>query len=54
MTFPGHLFGLLQLSEFEANLTFGPEPIINEDRRVLAAQLWSAVNAQLEPLGVES
>ncbi len=54
MTFPGHLFRLLQLSGFEANLTYGPQPIINEDRRALAAQLWSAVNAQLKPLGVET
>ena len=51
MTFPGHFFRLLQLNEFQANLTFGPHPIINEDRRVLAAQLWSAVNAQLKPVG---
>lgn len=54
MTFPDHLFRLLQLPEFEAKLTFGPQPIINDDRRILAAQLWSAVNAQLEPLEVES
>jgi 1-acyl-sn-glycerol-3-phosphate acyltransferase len=54
MTFAGHLFRLLQLSEFESNLTFGTEPIVNEDRRLLAQQLWSAVNAQIEPLGVET
>lgn len=54
MTFPDHLFRLLQLPEFEAYLTFGPQPIVNEDRRVLTAQLWSAVNAQLEPPGVKS
>ncbi len=54
MTFPGHLFRLLQLSEFQAHLTFGPQPIINEDRRLLAAELWSAVSAQLNPLGVET
>ena len=54
MTFPGHLFRLLQLPAFEAHLTFGAQPIMNEDRRVLAAELWSAVSAQLEPLGVET
>lgn len=54
MTFPGHLFRLLQLSEFEAHLTFGTQPIINDDRRLLAAELWSAVSAQLRPVGVES
>ena len=54
MTFPDHLFRLLQLSEFQARLTFGPEPIVNEDRRLLAAELWSAVSAQLSPVGVET
>lgn len=54
MPFPGHFFRLLQLSGFEARLTFGSQPIVNEDRRLLAAQLWSAVSAQLKPVGVES
>lgn len=54
MTFPDHLFRLLQLSTFEAHLTFGAQPIVNEDRRCLAAELWSAVSAQLKPLGVET
>lgn len=47
MTFGGHVFRLLQLSQFEANLTFGEQPILNNDRHALAADLWSAVNAQL-------
>jgi 1-acyl-sn-glycerol-3-phosphate acyltransferase len=47
MTFPDHLFRLLQLPSFQANLVYGPEPIIAADRRVLAANLWSAVDAQL-------
>jgi 1-acyl-sn-glycerol-3-phosphate acyltransferase len=51
MTFPSHLFRLLQLPEFRAELTFGPDPVVSEDRRILAGQLWSAVAAQLEPLG---
>jgi 1-acyl-sn-glycerol-3-phosphate acyltransferase len=54
MTFHDHLFRLLQLAEFEAKLTFGPQPVIDEDRHVLAAKLWSAVSAQLKPLEVES
>lgn len=54
MTFPDHIFRLLQLSEIEAHLTFGPQPIVNDDRRLLAAELWSAVSAQLSPFGAES
>ena len=54
MTFPDHFFRLLQLSAFEARLTFGTKPIINEDRRLLAAQLWSAVSAQLKPAAVKT
>ena len=53
MTLPGHFFRLLQLSRFEANLTFGEEPIIAGDRRELAAELWSAVSSQFtdDPAG---
>ena len=47
MTFPGHLFRLLQLPSFEASLIYGSEPIVAGDRRVLAAKLWSAVSSQL-------
>jgi len=50
MTFPGHIFSLLQLREFEARLVFGSTPIVAGDRRVLAAQLWSAVSAQFTPV----
>lgn len=49
MTFPGHLFRLLRLRSFEADVVFGPEPIVAEDRRILAARLWSAVSSQLAP-----
>lgn len=48
-TFPGHLFRLLQLPAFEANLVYGSEPIVAGDRRVLAEKLWSAVSSQLKP-----
>jgi 1-acyl-sn-glycerol-3-phosphate acyltransferase len=47
MTFPGHLFRLLQLPSFEASLVYGFEPIVAGDRRVLAVKLWSAVSSQL-------
>ena len=50
MTFPGHVFRLLQLPEFQASLMFGPEPIVAGDRRVLATRLWSAVSAQFTPV----
>ena len=47
MTFPDHLFRLLQLPSFEARLAYGAEPIVSDDRRVLATKLWSAVTSQL-------
>ncbi len=50
MTFPDHLFRLLQLSSFEATLVYGTEPIVADDRRVLAAKLWTAVSSQIRPV----
>jgi hypothetical protein len=52
MTFPGHVFRLLQLSGFKASLVFGPAPIAADDRRVLASRLWSAVSSQFTPVVV--
>ena len=52
MTFPDHFFRLLQLSGFEAALTFGPEPMVDHDRHVLASKLWHAVTAQFVPVAV--
>jgi 1-acyl-sn-glycerol-3-phosphate acyltransferase len=49
MTFPDHLFRLLQLPSFEASLVYGAEPITSDDRRVLATKLWSAVSSQINP-----
>ena len=46
MTFPRHLFELFQLPEFAARVTFGARPIQAADRKALAQELWSAVNAQ--------
>ena len=47
MTFFGHLFQLLQLPKFEANVVFGSKPIIENNRHVLAEKLWTAVSSQL-------
>lgn len=52
MTFGDHFFRLLQLSGFEATLTFGLEPIVDEDRHQLASRLWQAVTAQFIPVQV--
>ncbi|MGI9168311.1 MAG: lysophospholipid acyltransferase family protein [Pyrinomonadaceae bacterium] len=54
MTFFGHLFQLLQLPRFEANVVFGPKPIIADDRHVLAEKLWSAVSSQLKVSRLET
>jgi 1-acyl-sn-glycerol-3-phosphate acyltransferase len=49
MTFCDHLFRLLQTRSFQADLVYGSEPIVGDDRRVLAANLWSAVSSHLRP-----
>jgi lyso-ornithine lipid O-acyltransferase len=50
MTFPAHVFGLLRLSRFEAELVFGEEPVRAADRKALAGELWSAVSARFNPV----
>jgi 1-acyl-sn-glycerol-3-phosphate acyltransferase len=50
MTFPGHLYALLQLPRFEAEVRFGERPVEGRDRKLLAEKLWSAVNAQFVPV----
>ncbi len=50
MTFADHLFRLFQLSSIEATLSFGDEPIVQNDRKLLARQLWRAVNEQFIPV----
>lgn len=52
MTFADHFFRLLQLSVIEATVTFGPEPIMDQSRHVLAEKLWQAVSAQFIPVAV--
>ena len=51
MTFPAHFFKLLKLRSFEAALNFGEEPIREDDRKALAAKLWTAVSARFVPVG---
>jgi 1-acyl-sn-glycerol-3-phosphate acyltransferase len=53
MTFPDHVFRLLQLPGFEASVVFGAQPIMADNRRVLAAELWSAVSAQFTPVAAQ-
>ncbi len=50
--FAKHVFRLLQVPAFEAQVSFGPEPIRAPDRRVLAKELWSAVNSLFARFGV--
>ena len=52
MTFPDHFFRLLQLSAIEATVTFGPKPIMDQDRHILATKLWHAVNDQFIPVAM--
>ena len=47
MTFFPHLFQLLQLKRFEANVVFGLNPIISSNRHELAEKLRAAVSSQL-------
>jgi 1-acyl-sn-glycerol-3-phosphate acyltransferase len=42
-----HLFGLLRLPGFEAELVFGEEPLVGEERKDLALRLRSAVAGTL-------
>lgn len=50
MTFADHLFRLFQLTSIEATLSFGDEPIVQSDRKLLAIELWRAVNEQFIPV----
>jgi 1-acyl-sn-glycerol-3-phosphate acyltransferase len=49
MTFAGHFVDLLALPGFEAWLTFGAEPIADENRKHLARRLHDAMAAQFRP-----
>jgi 1-acyl-sn-glycerol-3-phosphate acyltransferase len=50
MAFLKHLYALFMLPSFDVILTFGKQPIQEDNRKVLAGRLWSAVNAQFIPV----
>ena len=49
MAFARHFIELLALPRFDAWLTFGSEPITDEDRKQLARRLHDAMSAQFRP-----
>jgi 1-acyl-sn-glycerol-3-phosphate acyltransferase len=49
ISFPAHAWGLLQLAAVEATVRFAPEPIFEDDRKLLAERLRQAVLADFEP-----
>lgn len=48
--FVKHVFRMLRHPRFHATLTFGPEPILGDDRKRLAEQLHDAVAARFTPV----
>ena len=50
MELPGHLWRLLALPGFRATITFGGERLQDDDRKLLAARLWRAVNDIFTPV----
>jgi 1-acyl-sn-glycerol-3-phosphate acyltransferase len=53
MTFGRHLVRLAQLPRIDATLRLGAEPIVDPDRKQLAARLHQAVSAQFIPVVME-
>ena len=51
MKFTTHILQLLAMPGFKARLTFGTEPIREDDRKVLAARLHRAIEQQFEAVG---
>jgi len=51
MKFTSHILHLLALPGFDASLTFGTEPIREDDRKVLATRLHRAIEQQFEAVG---
>jgi 1-acyl-sn-glycerol-3-phosphate acyltransferase len=49
--FLSHVWGLLQLAEIRAEVIFGDEPIVDHDRKALAAKLQAAVTAAVDRAG---
>ena len=50
MTFPGHFYRLFGLPGFRARVSFGDEPIVATDRKVLAVEAQRAVAARFVPV----
>jgi len=50
MTFVKHVIGLLYLTDVQATVVFGAEPIRANDRKVLAERLCTAVREQFVPV----
>lgn len=50
ISFFAHLWRLFHVSEYTAIIKFGPEPVINKDRKVLAAELTRKVSQLFEPV----
>lgn len=50
MTFIKHLVALAGLPGFEARVAFGEEPLLDTDRKALAAGLWREVHRRFVPV----
>jgi 1-acyl-sn-glycerol-3-phosphate acyltransferase len=48
--FAPHVLGLLALPRIDVRLDFGPEPVIESDRKRLAERLFAAISERFEPL----
>jgi 1-acyl-sn-glycerol-3-phosphate acyltransferase len=48
MKFGSHILQLLAMPGFDASLTFGKEPIREDDRKLLATRLHRAIEQQFE------
>jgi 1-acyl-sn-glycerol-3-phosphate acyltransferase len=50
MTFFKHVIGIMYLTEIQATVDFGAEPIQASNRKVLAEKLWTAVMKEFIPV----
>ncbi|MEP6703761.1 MAG: hypothetical protein ABJB34_03040, partial [Acidobacteriota bacterium] len=50
ISFMAHLFRLFTVKRFTAILDFGEEPVINPDRKLLAAELRQRVQEKFIPI----
>ena len=50
ISFMAHLWRLFQVPKLEATITFGEEPILANDRKVLAQELQKKVSEQFTPV----